>query len=155
MEILGARLKREVRRRVAIGAAVVHVHVHIPAPPAARRQIVQTLESDAVCDTNTRRHVHVGTKDVILRSTPHLDVYSSAWYRELGRAVRVEVRILELPLSAVKGLVGMPPGVVGRIASAFGRGHGDPRRQRPTRAVHDVQPQGAHRLAVPSLGATE
>ena len=37
MQVLGARLEREMLRRVAVGATVVHVHVHVPAPPAAGR----------------------------------------------------------------------------------------------------------------------
>ena len=34
-EILGQRLHHQMRRRIAIGAAVIHVHVHVRAHPVA------------------------------------------------------------------------------------------------------------------------
>jgi len=51
---------------VAIDAAVVHVDVHIAAPPSLGWKVGNALESYTLRDSHTRRHVHVGTKNPIL-----------------------------------------------------------------------------------------
>ena len=98
VQILGARLEGEMRRCVAIGAAVVHVDVHVAAPPAARREIVHALENDAACHEAARRYRRVGTIHAILWSVPNLDMNLSRRHGELGRPAGMKIRILELTL---------------------------------------------------------
>ena len=119
VQILGARLECEMTRRVAIGAAVVHVDMHVPAPPSLSWKVGNALESNPLRHSPTRRHVHVGTKHLILGTSPHLDVHLPGGHRELARPCRVEIGILELPLGAIKRLVRMAPHIIRRIASAL------------------------------------
>ena len=46
VQVLGLALEREMLRRVAVRPAVVHVHVEIPAPPAQRREIRESIQDD-------------------------------------------------------------------------------------------------------------
>ena len=75
VQILGPRLKREMRRGVAVGAAVVHVHVDVAAPPAAGSEIVDAFENDAAGHEAATRYRRVGTKHLVLGTSPHLDVH--------------------------------------------------------------------------------
>ena len=74
VQIFGARLKCEMPGGVAIRAAVVHVDMHVAAPPSLAWKVGNALESYTLRDSPTRRHVHVGTINAILRSVPNLDM---------------------------------------------------------------------------------
>src|SRR2546423_14971174 len=106
-------------RRVAIGAAIVHVHVHVAAPPFLSWKVGKTLEGDTLRDSLTRRHVHVGTKHLVLGTSPHFDVHLSCRHGELARSRRMEIRVLELALAAIERFIGMAPRIVWRIAPAL------------------------------------
>src|SRR5206468_6301608 len=92
--------------------------------------------------------VHVGTSDTILRTAPHLDVHPPHGHRERGRAVRMEVRVLELSLGAVECLIGMSPCVVRRIATAVRARHRDPGGDSAPRLVYNLEPQRSHGPAI-------
>ena len=74
VQVLGACLEREVRRGVAVRAAVIHVHVQVAAPPPVRREVGEPLDHDASRDGARGADREVGVCDAVLRPVPHLDV---------------------------------------------------------------------------------
>ena len=75
VQVLGARLKRQMRRRVAVGTTIVHVDVNVARPPSLCWKVGDALESDTLRDSPTRRHVHVGTIDPVFRALPNFHVH--------------------------------------------------------------------------------
>src|SRR5206468_1598100 len=104
-------------------------------------KVGDALESDTLCDSPTRRHVHVGTKHSVLRAPPNLYVHLSRRYSELARSSRVEIGVFELPLGPIERFVGMTPRVVRSVASTLGGRHRNPRRKWATCSINDTQMQ--------------
>ncbi len=154
MQVLGATLKGEVPRGVAVRAAVVHMHVKVAAPPATGRQVRQPLERQPLGHGPSRRDHHVRSRHAVFRSVPHFHPHRPGRCRHLGRTGGVEVPVFERavgPVLAIERLIGMPPGVVRCIGPPVRAGHRNPRGERAARCVHDDEAQTAHGTLVASL----
>ena len=151
MQVLGTRLKREVGRRVAIRPPVVHVHVQVAAPPAARGQIGEPLERDPMDHATSRGYGHIRARHPKLRPVPHLDVDLPGGHRQLRGSGRVEVPVLKGALAAIERLVRVAPGVVRCIGPPVRRGDRNPRRCPTPVPIDHLHPERAHRPAVASL----
>src|SRR5207302_2491312 len=97
-------------------------------------------------------HRRVRARDAEFGPVPRRDMRDTRGHRQLGRAVRVEVTVLEAALAAVERLVGVAPGIVGRVRSPVGSGHRDPGGQRTPATIDDLHAQSAHGPVVAAPG---
>ena len=130
VEAFGHGLEGQVRRRVAVVTAVVHVHVQVAAPPAPRGQVVEPAQRQAQRPRLLRREAQLLPGRRVLGPAPGLDGHASGRYGDRGATAGVEVALLESLLAADEGLVGVAPRVVGGEAAAVSGGDGEPRRDR-------------------------
>ena len=120
-EVLRPRLERQPARRGAVGAAVVHVHVQVAAPPAARGQVGERRERDAQRAVVRRRGMATVRRSTrVLGAARDLDgVLAGRQGRARRSSGRVEIAVFEAPLAPVEAVVGVAPGA--RRAPSFGR----------------------------------
>ena len=145
VQVLGLGLRAQARRVVAVGAAVVHVHVQVAAPPAAGGQVRQALEAQARRGRRAGRRPRRSSHRRVLEPVRREHRVRARGQRQRGRALRVEVMHLERPHFAVEAVVGVAPRVVRRPAASVRPGHREAHgRRRPRRVGH------RHRAASPA-----
>ena len=130
IEILRARLEREMPGCVAVGAAIVHVHVEVRASPPARGQVAEGSERDGEGRVATGPDVHRAALDAVCRPVGDFDRVPPGREGEDVPARSVKVAVLEPALGAVETVVGMHPCVVGGVAAPVRTGDRHPRRPR-------------------------
>src|SRR6266700_3076007 len=155
VQILSAALEREMLGRVAVRPAIVHVHVQIPAPPALCRQIRHAIEDDAPHRRAASPYRRLGPPDAEFGPVPHRDVRRPRGHRQLGRAGRVEVAVLEAALASVEGFIGMTPGIVRGIRPPVGPRDRDARRERTPGVIDHLQAQPPNRPVVAAPGGED
>jgi hypothetical protein len=93
--------------------------------------------------TSARATRYSGPRHTSTRITPAGTVNSAfpaEWKHVLKRTFR-----------PVEGFIGVPPRIVGRVATAVRAGHGDPGRDSSAGVIDDFEPQRSHGAEIPAL----
>jgi hypothetical protein len=82
VESLGLGLELEMCRIVPVGAAIIHMHVEVAAPPAASRHVGEAVEDEILCGRTVGLDKHLTACDREFWSTRRLDDVSARRQRE-------------------------------------------------------------------------
>ena len=112
IEIFSARLLDEVRGRVSVGAAVIHVHVHVAANPVCPFfGEIEGRYAQRQCIVAARRNVDQAALYFVFESAPDGDVRCACGQLNGGGTVGVKILGLEFAVVAIVGVVRMHAGV--------------------------------------------
>ena len=149
-QIFRGRLLDQVLWSITIGAAIVHVYVHITAD-----------QSGCSVDRNEKRphphrkfggfpsaHIHLAPLKTIFKSAHDINTDFARRNRDCRLARRIEVVGLKPTLGPVKAVIGVHPRVVGRVRASVRSSHENPCCHRLSQWVDDAQRNPPHRLQV-------
>ena len=119
-QIFGLGLRREVSRRIAIDAAIIHMNVHVGTRPMSRvrhRPALRVQVHGKIGDL-VRGRRDVAALESALESIENLHAYRSRGYIDFDDTARVEIMRFEFALAAIEAVVGVYPGAGGRVKPA-------------------------------------
>ena len=138
------------RRRIVIGAAVIHVHVHVRAHPAAgiRHGPCALVEIDGDARGLRGGQVQHVALEPALEAMHDLDRDGAGRNIDPGIAAGVEIMRLVGALAPVEAVIGVDPGILRCMKQAGRIGHADARRSRIAAGIVQVEMHTRHRHKV-------